>query len=154
MNLSTIPKEFRVWDYKHSRWFNGSTSEHSINLQTDTVHYFGEWLLMEGTGYDQNEDHIWRDDPDVHSSIDMLNYLIVLQPIGAVDCHGQRLFEGDLVTAEDVDGILDGQTARIEYDSEYCRYYLQLKDGDRRGFDENIIKVERVCSYFEKPDLY
>lgn len=149
--VNTIPKAFRVWDDKHKRWFNGATDKKSRQLQTDSVHYFGEWLIMQGTLFDQNEDKVWRDDPDIKSSLDMLDHLIVLQDTGLVDKNMQHIFEYDLVTAEDSDGMLDSTICRVEYQD--SGYVLVNENGCRR-IDEDVWDIEIQCSYYEKPELY
>ncbi|MCM1323286.1 MAG: YopX family protein [Acetobacter sp.] len=149
--LNVTPKAFRVWDSKHNRWFNGSTDQESRNLQTDSVHYFGEWLMMQGTMYDQNEDGVWRDDPDIKGSLQILDFLEVVQDTGIEDKNGNRIFEYDLVTAEDADGMLDGTICRVEYQDN--GYVLTNENGYRR-IDEEVFNIEIQCSYFEKPELY
>lgn len=151
MRLNTTPKAFRVWDNKHKRWFNGKTSAKSRQLQTDCVHYFGEWLIMQGTLCDQNEDKIWRDDPDINGSLDILNHLIVLQDTGLVDEKMQHIFEYDLVTAEDADGMLDGTICRVEYQD---GSYVLVNENGCRNIDEYVWNIKIQCSYFEKPELY
>lgn len=149
--LNVVPKAFRVWDDKHKRWFNGATDKRSRQLQTDSVHYFGEWLIMQGTLFDQHEDKIWRDDPDIKGSLDMLDYLIVLQDTGFRDKNGNNIFEYDLVTAEDSDGMLDDRINRVEFRD--GKYVLCNEDGCR-PIDEEVWNIEIVGSYYEMPEAY
>lgn len=95
------PKRFRVWDKLHNRWFQGNTNPKSIALQTDAVNYFGEILVMEGTLHDQNEDTMWKNDPRIHGSLDLLEHLIVVQDTGMKDETGKAIFEGDIVITDD-----------------------------------------------------
>lgn len=96
-----IPKRFRVWDKLHHRWFQGSTKPKSIALQTDAINFFGEIMVMEGTLFDQNEDSVWKDDPYIRCSLDLLEHLIVVQDTGAKDETGRSIFEGDIVITDD-----------------------------------------------------
>lgn len=95
------PKAFRIWDKKHNRWFQGSTSEHSLQYLTDCINFFGEIMVMEGTLFDQNEDDVWKDDPTIHSSLDVLEWLVVVQDTGLRSDSNRAVFEGDIVITDD-----------------------------------------------------
>lgn len=90
-------KELRIWDAKHDRWFQGGTNTQKIKNRTDSVHLFGEINIMQGVLHDQHEDNIWRDDPDIHTSIEMYEWLIPVCPLGFRDKNGREVFEGDII---------------------------------------------------------
>lgn len=95
------PKAFRIWDRKHNRWFQGDTSEHARLHLTDCINFFGEIMIMEGTLFDQNEDSAWKDDPTIHSALDLLEWLVVVQDTGLRSDSNQAVFEGDIVITDD-----------------------------------------------------
>ena len=120
MAEGTMPKNFRVWDFLHERWFQGDPSEKSRQLQTDCVHYFGEIMVMEGTLCDQNEDDAWKKSAeagDIRGSLDKMNYLCVVQDTGIKDRTGKHIFEGDILEMGETRGY-------VMYDKTHGNYYL------------------------------
>lgn len=113
-----IPKNFRIWDKLHNRWFQGDPSEKSRSLQTDCLHIDGEIIFMGEMYSDQNEDGVWRDDPNVRSSLDILDYLIVVQDTGMKDERGWSIFEGDIIITD------DNIMGYVAYDKDLCEYTL------------------------------
>lgn len=133
VNTGSIPKAFRVWDMLHERWFQGSTDEQSLLLQTDSVHYFGELLTMEGTLFDQNEDDAWKksaEKGDVKGSLDKINYLVVVQDTGVVDYTGRHIFEGDILELGQTRGyvIYNRQTGSYALEGDLVTIYCDLRD--------------------------
>jgi len=128
-----IPKAFRVWDMLHERWFQGSTTEQALLFQTDSVHYFGEFLTMEGTLFDQNEDDAWKksaEKGDVKGSLDKIEHLVVVQDTGVVDCTGRHIFEGDILELGQTRGyvLYNRQTGSYALAGELVTIYCDLRD--------------------------
>lgn len=95
------PKRFRIWDEKHHRWFQGGITNRERELGVDCISFFGEIMIMEGTLFDQHEDDVWKNDPDIHGSLSLLDWLIVVQDTGNEDMNGTRIFEGDILITDD-----------------------------------------------------
>lgn len=142
--INTSPKQFRVWDRLHKRWFQGATDERSIGLHTDSIYYFGEILVMEGVLFDQNEDSVWKDDPNIKSSLDVMNWLIVVQDTGMLDKTDRHIWEGDVVESD------KGNVGVVLYNSRLGRYELRTST-DRLYVDFRGCKV--VGSIWETPEL-
>lgn len=144
--LSTMPKNFRVWDVLHNRWFVGNTDEAALALQTDCVHYFGEYLVMEGTLFDQWEDDVWKksaEKGEVSCSLDRIQYLVVVQDTGMKDCTGRAIFEGDILE-------LGATRTFVTYDSQQGRYYLY---GEVAKVYCDFSSCKNVGNIFEDPEL-
>lgn len=142
--INTSPKQFRVWDRLHKRWFQGATDERSISLQTDSVYYFGETLLMEGALFDQNEDNVWKNDPNIKSSLDIMNWLIVVQDTGMLDKTNRHIWEGDVVE------FGKGHVGVVLYNSRLGKYELCTSTERLNiAFDE----CEVVGNIWESPEL-
>lgn len=140
--LSVMPKNFRVWDKLHKRWFQGKPTDEARKIQTDCVHYFGEVLIMEGTLFDKNEDDAWKESPEINSSLDLLEYLTVVQDTGMTDREGRRIFEGDLLE-------LKGSGGYVDYDQEAGAYYLK---NNRWSAYPNLSQYKIVGNIFENPE--
>lgn len=109
----TMPKSFRVWDSLHKRWFQGGTDEKRLEHSTDNISFFGEIMVMEGTLFDQNEDDAWKtqlrggrvnsavEQGEVKSTLDLIEYLCVVQNTGVKDSTGRFIYEGDIIKVTD-----------------------------------------------------
>lgn len=96
-----IPKNFRVWDELHKRWFQGDFSQKARDYGYDSAAYFGENLIMNGTLYDQHADDAWQKSPETPHSLDRLDWLTVVQCTGSQDENGDWIYEGDILITDD-----------------------------------------------------
>lgn len=127
LEFSTAPKNFRIWDTLHHRWFQGGTSESQLQHMTDNIDFFGETITMSGTLHDQNEDSAWREsiaDGKLQHSVEIPNFLIVVQDTGLKDKTGRHVFEGDILSVNDP--ILGEYRSYIIYDRERGRFAQRM----------------------------
>lgn len=129
--------KFRIWDKKHQRWFHGGTDQKSIDLKTDSINLFGEVIVFGEILHDQHEDNVWKDDPDIKSSLDVMEWLEVCQYTGLKDKNGKEIYEGDRIVIENWDTVYTVEYGRGVFIGRYgdepgdnvCLFHYWLKDG-------------------------
>ena len=99
-------KSFRLWDRLHQRWFYGSTTEKAIKLGTDAISLFGETIVFGSILHDPHDDDVWKNDPKIKSSLDVLDYLLAVQNTGVLDEDGRFIYEGDIVQFGELRGVV------------------------------------------------
>jgi uncharacterized phage protein (TIGR01671 family) len=146
--------KFRIWDKKHKRWFQGSTDQKSIALQTDAIDLFGEVIIFGEILHDQNEDDVWKNDPDIKGSLDVMNWLEVCQYTGLRDKNGIPIYEGDILSIPARKDKSNGKLYKVEWHRVHARFNFANKNGE---FGEiNIGKIKRaevIGNIHENPEL-
>jgi len=146
--------KFRIWDKKHKRWFQGSTDPKSIALQTDAIDLFGEVIIFGEILHDQNEDDVWKNDPDIKGSLDVMDWLEVCQYTGLRDKNGIPIYEGDILSIPARKDKSNGRLYKVEWHKVHARFNFANKNGE---FGEiNIGKIKRaevVGNIHENPEL-
>lgn len=147
--VSKVPESFRIWDLKHKRWFQGKTDDLSRRLMTDSLHFFGETMLLQGAFVDQNGMQDWAG----ISMTEMLNYLVLVPATGLYTEDQKQIFNGDFLET-----IRGGHLGLVIY-NDTLGGYVVLKHGKEVSLGEHLVLSDLYSSsrivgnIFENPEL-
>lgn len=145
---TVVPDSFRIWDGLHGRWFWGDTDDKSRQLQTDSIHFFGEVMTFGETFHDPHEDGVWKG----IGFVNMLEWLTLVPSTRMWTEDKKEIFNGDFL--ETCEG---GSLGLVYYDLDLGGYAVwHLGDSIPLGKflkEESWKPATIVGNAFENPEL-